>query len=153
MKPLPAPRTPAFVLCAAIALGLGLMSVTAAHAQSNAPSSDDATNLPDALSNLMVVTYACQSVSGPEPYAKARDMAHSVVQSMSDAATADQFVADEEKNAKGACADTKTCWQNLLDDGVAPTPANAKSTCDDYIDLAGTAAAKLIDQQGGSGRS
>ena len=124
-----------------------------AQTASSSSSSSEEPNLVDAMANLMVVTYACQEVSGYDKYTQAKTMSHTLFEKMVDTATADEFVKVAEDNAKGACPDTKTCWTTFLDDGVAATPANGKAACDSYTDIAAGIASDELDKETGSSSS
>ncbi len=143
------------IALAPLFLALSLCPVTgqAQTASSSSSSSDDGPNLVEAMSNLMVVTYACQEVNGLDNYTQAKTMSHTLFEKMIDTATADQFVIVAEGNAKSACPDTKTCWQSFLDDGVAATPANGKSACETYTNIAASMASDLLDKETGGSSS
>ena len=132
---------------AAAASVLLLAPATRSLAQADPPQSGDTAELADALSNLIVITYACQAIDGPGAYNNAKALVHNVVEQVSDVTAADTFLAETIANAGSACDDTKTCWQSLLDDGVAPTAANGKAACTDYTDRARKKAAELIDRE------
>lgn len=141
-------------LLAPVSLALVLSMAPAVQAQTASSSSSSAeTTLPEAMSNLMTVTYACQAVNGLDKYTQAKSMSHDLFEKLIDTATADQFVIVAENNAKAACADTSTCWQAFLDDGVAATDANGKAACETYTNLAAGMASELLDKETGSSSS
>ena len=135
------PRLPLMVLT-------GLLLATPSIAQTDptqtppAPA-DAAPTLPQAISSLLSITYACQSVSGPALYNQADDMARRLTQRVTnDANLTVQFMKRAEDQAKNACPNSDSCWRELMDEGTPVTTENAKTTCDR---LSGQAAQTVAD--------
>ncbi|ESQ74622.1 hypothetical protein [Asticcacaulis sp. AC402] len=93
---------------------------------------DYAAKLPDAMVNVMMVTYACQHFQGTDTYTEARKLVQGVTLALTDTANADAFTTSADGMARAACADTAICWHDLLDEGVARTEEQGASVCGDY---------------------
>lgn len=131
-----------------ILVATGLLLAAPAVAQTDmtqapAATANGAPTLPQALSSLLSITYACQSVSGPALYNQADDMARRLTQRVTnDANLTVQFMKRAEDQAKAACPNTDSCWRELMDEGTPVTTENAKATCDK---LSGQAAQTVAD--------
>ncbi|MDI7774123.1 hypothetical protein [Asticcacaulis sp. EMRT-3] len=113
-----------------------------------------APTLPEALSSLVMITYACQAVSGPQLYSQADDLARQVTLRMTgDVNITAQFMKTAEDHAETACPDTTTCWHELLDAGEAATPDNGKAACQSYSASAASMVADLVTGASGDSRS
>ena len=143
------PRLPILVLT-------GLLLAAPAIAQTNPatpnpaapnPAADTppagAPTLPQAISSLLSITYACRGVSGPALYDQADDMARRLTQRVTgDANLTVQFMKRAEDQARAACPNTDSCWRELMDAGTPVTTENAKTACDK---LSGQAAQTVAD--------
>jgi len=107
----------------------GLLTAPAV-AQTPPPGVNDAPPLPQAISSLLSITYACQNISGIGLYNQADDMARKLTQRVTnDPNLTSQFMRRAEDQAKTACPNTGACWRELMDAGTPATTENAKTTC------------------------
>lgn len=123
-----------------------LMLLLPAIARAQTPESAPATtapSLPQAISSLLSITYACQAVSGVELYHQADDMARKLVLRVTgDANATTQFMKRAEDQARTNCPNTDACWRELMDENQPMTMENAKAAC---ARLSGQAAQTVAD--------
>ena len=141
------PRLPILVLT-------GLLLAAPAIAQTNPatpnPATAGAPTLPQEISSLLSITYACRGVSGPALYDQADDMARRLTQRVTgDANLTVQFMKRAEDQARAACPNTDSCWRELMDARTPVTTENAKAACDR---LSGQAAQTVADAYAALGR-
>lgn len=119
------------IILLAFLMSAAMPAVAQTPAPDAAPGTDGAPTLPQAISSLLTITYACQNVSGIALYNQADDMSRQLTLHLTrDANITGQFMKRAEDQARTACPNTTSCWRDLMDKDTPLTMENAKTTCE-----------------------